>query len=53
MLEVVPQNFEHIPAEQFVRTAYRRALELRKKLSRQSFGGDADRWVRTGNLGTK
>ncbi|MBI4765317.1 MAG: sugar phosphate isomerase/epimerase [Deltaproteobacteria bacterium] len=43
MLEVVPQNFEHIPAEQFVCTAFKRASEMREKLGQQSFGGNEDR----------
>jgi hypothetical protein len=41
MLEVVPQNSDGIPPEQFVRTAYRRASELQKKLGQQSHAGDA------------
>jgi sugar phosphate isomerase/epimerase len=41
MLEVVPQDSDDIQPEQFVRTAYRRASELQKKLGQQRQAGDA------------
>lgn len=41
MLEVVPQSSEGIAPEQFVRTAYDRALDLRRKLGYQRHASDA------------